>query len=755
MSSQSQHWTLFDNDPLSNPDYYHFTQQFSINNSQGFFAIATEHLPINNKDRSVASRTERGAELAIDAARLAFSEILDNELDFSEVFLRLFSKQWKAAVLLDAIKSTDHESNSLAAQLSDGKKTSSEQQAVLALYDPSIALLYQFDKQALLLPLGNTQIALVNRRYHCEIKKPRHLFLSSLLVDLENGTKPPFQLVNIEDYRLEMIALLSHRYTAPKTGARLNSNIIKRYRQLESKDNTEQTDNNHLLIFKKEVTQTNLASTDSQAKQSSQPPKVENIKPKRSLATYVFSLFTLTSATAGSYYFWQAQATETSPLTLLENKNQHTPKTPIKPKIAINNNQTTAIKSAREKLLAKQEIEKQHILALAKEKAKQNELKHLRELQEQKEAAALKRQQEQQTKAAALKLTLTEEVNKAYAQQQTERNAEKKRLIKEEKAHANQKRLEFLKQKELEIASAKEEKRKQETRLKAEKLAREKQEKAALLLIEKDIEEMNRQEENIRAQKIAEQRKRQEEQLRIRKLKVEQERKRHAQLAKIEAKKLAEKKRLEALVKQRRIEFEQNKKRQQREKEKVITPPVTSIEPEGRNKPQSKEQDVTKSNAAEKKRIMLAELKRQKQDQAKAKNDKLKLKQKTAVHQLVNYSKTFNRHTVQLKQKLERLKAIDQREDASSNKALIHKRKLLKGKEAVIRKRLDSLAGMYLEKLKQVCAKTKIFPVSVSASNKTERIARGVISQHMSNCSQAQSLSTSRVAATLLDKYLK
>ncbi len=85
---------------------------------------------------------------------------------------------------------------------------------------------------------------------------------------------------------------------------------------------------------------------------------------------------------------------------------------------------------------------------------------------------------------------------------------------------------------------------------------------------------------------------------------------------------------------------------------------------------------------------------------------------------MVNYSKTFNRHTTQLKQKLDRLAAIDQRSDASSNKTLIHTRKLLKGKEAVIRTRLGSIAGMYLAKLKLVCAKEKIFPVSTAGSIK-------------------------------------
>ncbi len=757
MPSQSPHWTLFDSDPLSNSDFHHFTQPFNRNKAQGFFVIAAEHLSVGNENRSVASRSIRGAELAIEAARLTFSEIVENELNFSKVFLTLFSKQWKAATLLDAVKDTDTKSSPLAiGQLSDTAKTTDEQQEILALYDPSIALFYQSEKQLMFLSLGDTQIALVNRRYHCEIKESTQVSLSKLLVDLENGAESPFQFIDIEEYQLEMVALLSHRYTTSKTMARLHSNMIKRYRQLESKNSrAESTDNSYLLLFKKK--QANPISTEPQIVASDQL-KIERDSPKKSMATLILSLFALLTVTASSYFFWQAQATETELSTLVESKPQESPKAQPNTQIILNNHQEDALKSAKETLRAEEKARQEEI--------KKQQAQQIKALQQQEqEAIALKQQNDlrlkiQQVQSEALKKQEEQIRKKAEAAK-----AEKLRLI-EEKAHIKQK--ELLKQQQaLELAKAKEEQK--EKRLKAEKLAREKlarekQERAQLLLIEQDIERMNQQEEEIRAQKEAEQKKRKEEQLRVRKIELEQERKKREQLAKIEAEKRAEDKRLEALVRQRRLEFEANKAkqrlefennkiRQQREKEKAINPlaDVTPTKPEESGKPQ----DITKSNAAEKKRNMLAELKRQKQSQLKAKTDKLRLKQKTAIHQLVNYSKTFNRHTTQLKQKLDRLAAIDQRSDAFTNKALIHKRKLLKGKEAVIRARLDSIAGMYLAKLRLVCAKEKIFPVSTIASNKTERIARKVISHHVSNCSQAQSLSASRISATLLDKYLK
>lgn len=702
MPSQLSHWTLFDSNTLSNPNFHHFTQPFCIDKSQGLFVIASEHLPENNEDRLVTFRSTRGAELAIKVAQRAFSDILEKELNFSDVFLTLFSKQWKAAVLLDAIKNKKTISGSLVAidQFSNDNKTTHEQQQILALYDPSIVLLYQYKKQLIFLLLGNTHIALVNRRYHCEIKKPTNISLSNLLVDLEHDAKPSFQLLDIEEYSLEMMALLSHRYTTPKTNARLHSNIIKCYRQFESKGDTEQTDNNCLLLFKKKQAQVNPTKIKSQVAGSTEPLKIKREKPKRRMATFILSLFAITTATAGSYYFWQGQEEKTGSAALVESKSQEPPKIQTNTQFIANNIQEKMAISLNKTLLAE-------------EKAKQEAIK-IKHLQAQ--AETLKQQEQANRKAEAAE-------------------AEKQRLIEEKKELKEQKKLALLKQQQ------------------KLKLAKKKQKKARLLLIKQDHEKRKQQE-----QKIAEQKKHKEEQLRIRKIALEQEHKKRKQLEKIEAKKLAEKRRLAALVKQRRLEFENNKIREQREKEKADNPPIAITPPaklKKHNRPQNEEQDITKSNAAEKKRNMLAELERQKQNQAKTKIDKQKQKQKTAIHQLVNYSKTFNQHTTQLKQKLDGLEAIKQQSDASSNNALIHKRKLLKGKELIIRKRLNSIAAMYLSKLKLLCAKEKKFPVSTEGANRTERIARKIISQHVNNCSQSQSLSTSRVTTIFLNRYLK
>ena len=710
MSSQLSHWTLFDSNPLSTPDFHHFTQSLNTNKSQGFFIISAEHRPENNEDRSVSARSIQGAKLAIEAAHFAVSEILENELNFPEVFLTLFCKQWKIAVLLD-----DKNNFPTVNQLSENKKTTDEQLEILARYDPSLALFYQDKKQMMLLPLGETQIALVNHRYHCDIKKPTCFSLSNLLVDIEKGAQSPFQAMDINNDHLEMVALLSHRYTTSKTSARLHSNIIKHYRQLESKDNSaEETDNSYLLLFKKAPVQASSINTTSQITSSNQPLKKEKGKPKRSRITLALSFFALTTATAGSYFFWQTPVTEANLPVLAETKSQVPPTTQLTTQIALNSHPVDTATLIKEKDNKAAKIKaillKQEQIATALKQKKEQARK-----EQQIQAESLKKQQEEKEKQA----------------HQKAEEAEKQRLI-EKKARAKQKELKLLKQQQaLELAKVKEEesKKRQEQNIHAQKIAE---------------------------QKVAEQKKNAEEQLRIRKIELEQERKKREQLAKIEAEKNAEKKRLEALVKQRRLEFKNNKERQQREKAKAKAnnPPVSASSVK-QNKPQDEVQNATSNNIAEKKRNITAELKRQKQAHAKVKTDKLKLKQKIAIHQLVNYSKIFNQHTTQLKQKLNGLKTIDQNNAASTNNILIHKRKLLKDQETAIRTRLGSIAGMYLSTLKLMCTNEDIFPVSTTSANKTERIARKVISQHVGNCSQARSLSASRISATLLDKYLK
>jgi hypothetical protein len=228
---------------------------------------------------------------------------------------------------------------------------------------------------------------------------------------------------------------------------------------------------------------------------------------------------------------------------------------------------------------------------------------------------------------------------------------------------------------------------------------------------------------------------------------------REAQRAKAEAEKKIVEKRIATLIKKRRIEFERAKiKKAATSQKKPISAPLTTG---SRTQQQMKTHQFIKDQADKKKRNILAELERQKQEQEKAKDEKQQAQQKTAVHQLIGYIKTFSRHSLQLKQKLDKIDKIDQSKDATTNNQLIHNRKLLIDKEGNIRRRLNSLSALYLTKLKKLCLISKKYPVSTTDGNKVERIGRTLISQHLSQCTQLQSLSPKNITSILLDKYLK
>ncbi len=693
MSSLSRHWRLLDSSSLSKPDYYQFTHQFTLANMEGAFAIIAETLPLVAELRGKASRSNIGAHLAIKAAQIAFNELLDKKLNFVEMFFSLFSKHWQAAVLLHAIE------NPITNK--QGKNTQKE---ILEYYNPSIALLYQFDQQLILLQLGYAQIALLNQRYNCEIKKVATLSLSDFLVNLEQNTEPPLQLIDLAKDKIIMVALLSQHYISPKTVTRLNTNIIKLYRQFEVDKHSKHLIDN-LIILKQEYKQTDSKTSDVVEKKATQI----NQKAKKKLTSTLFLLLGLISATSASYYLWQVQATETNSLLPLGQ--------PIKKKEEI---------IEKDKILLSVDQEQVQITTI-----KQKQWLEKQKLKKQQQQAIIKAKELEQQKAREQERI--EAMEKIYAQQRKE--AELRRL--------EQERIDA----QLEADALQQEKIRQEAKLKQQKQL--KNEEISLLSIKKDIELIAWNNEKDHAQEVAEQQKRRTQY----ELKKQQEQRKRAQEAKIKAKKQAEKRRLDALIKQRREEFARNKRQQKQQVTQTAT--IETVAPKQRLQQQRQTQHHIKQQAEEKKRNILVELKKQQQKQAKAKDFRQRLKQQTVVHQLISYSKTFHRHTLQLKQKLNIINALEKRADAFSHPKIIRERGLFKKKEATIRKRLDSLAKLYSDKLKRLCANPKLYPVKLSATNPIERTARSIIAQQLHRCSQSWFISTKGVTTTLLNRYLK
>ncbi len=720
MSSLSRHWKLLDSRSLSKPNYY-FSQQFTLDDIQGSFAILSESLPLSSEIHSSASRSDVGARLAIEAAELTFNELLDKKLNFSEMFFSLFSKHWQAIVLLDAIENPLTDNAFFSEDALNNKRIRRTKKDILKHYDPSIALLYQFDQQLILLQRGYTQIALLNRRYHCQIKKTSQRSLSDFLVKFENETEPEFKQIDLESNPIEMVVLLSQQYTNLKTVTRLNTNIIKLYRQLDIEPTLNPiADNEHLIILKKEPHKMASISKGSEEKLELKT----DLKAKKKSASMIFSLLALVFATLASYYFWQVQATEKK-LTNAVMEQTKPDGNIFKENIEkYTMDQKKIQRELNQKIRSKKQQQKEKQDAIAK--VKENELKRIKKAEEEahitakeKAKAELKRQQQQQIYAEveAEKFRMLEE-----ERQVSER--EKQQLIAQEKK---------LKQKEL--ARIKEREQKQ-------------REDSSLLSIEREIELIAWHNDRVKNEKATQPQALREQYA----IKKQQKQRKREQEVKINARKQKEKQRLEALVRQRRAEFKRNKKQQQ---QVVQTPNTKIIIPENRLQQQRQTHQHIKKQVDEKRRNMLAELKKQQQKKVKAKDARQRMKQKTAVHQLVAYSKTFNRHTVQLKQKLKAINNLNQRSDAFSNPAIRRERALLQGKETIIRKRLDSLARLYSDKLKRLCSREKIYSVMATRSDSVERLARSMIAQQLRRCSQAPFISAKGVSRTLLHQYLK
>lgn len=733
MPSQSPHWTLLKNDLLPKPNYHYFTP-FTLNASHGFFAVITESLPVSTQQEMPPPNSSTGAELALEAARLAFADVLTKKCSFKETFLTAFNTHWKAAVLLHVIENKDGNNIFLSSEEFDNDKvTSQKQKQTLALYDPSIAILYQLDQQLLYLHVGSSQIALVNRRYHCDIKKPEYTSLTNVLIEYSNQNISPLHSIDIKADQLEMMALLSHQYANSKTAARLNSNIIKLSRQFRSEDQAEHLiDNSNLIICAKECCKTSPTSRP--------PLTIKKNKPKKSIMMYAFSLFILTS-TASSYYLWQAQATEATSTLLNKPQNQQANQqtdtikhTTIDPKKGDNTDTKKTI------LHEEKKQERQYLLAKLKEK----------EAKEKYQAVALKQQKEQLLREQRARLNAETEAK----EQQARIEAKAKITEQKEREAVTQKILV-----------------QQEEKQHREKALAQKQNKQQKTFLSKndDIKRIDRP-----LQKTQEKKEREKQKQRI-------------QLAKIEAEKKVEQARLNALVKRRRIEFENNKikeaqrikieaekkiaeqrsaalvKKRRMEFERAQIKKATSLSQEkpifattgNRIQRQIKTQRFISDQVAKKKRSMLVELERQKKEQEKAKDEKQQTQQKTAVHQLLGYIKTFSQHTLQLKQKLDKINKIDKNKEASTNHQLIHNRKLLVDKETNIRRRLNSLSALYLTKLKKLCSSAKKYPIVTNRGNKIERFGKTIIAEHLSRCTQVQSLSPKNITSILLDKYLK
>ena len=706
MSITSPSWAFLDNNLTQNNSFYYFKKTNISPNNDGYFAIISEKLSLDTTPRSAI-----GAKLLVEASRLALIELEKNNLNSAPHFFKLLYPQWRAKVLLDAIQNPLNSEDSISLeQVTKDKQLS---HSILKRYDASANIIYIHNNQLMIFQSGEAQLALSNQRYNCEIKRSTQQSLSSMLKNAESNEPSSYQLIDIDKYQLEILALLPNKYTKGRTAARLKSNFAKTYRSFKNNKSNDTNNFHEEAIILKKATQ----EKSSVIKKPSKTIESPKHKKKRLLVPFISSALIISGISIGSYYLWKIKAKE----------NMMPPP----------DNKLSLITPATSLVPEKSSQLKQKDLALKEEQAK------IKKQNEEKKAEKIKLKKEQDKKE---KLAKERQEKEAIAKKE----AETARLL-EEKNKA-QAKAEILKQQIIEAKKQKE--LKQQQLVKAEKIKKELARKQAekekkklqaeenlLASIEKDIETISQYEK-----KILEQEKLKEQQAK--------EKKRQEYQARLEAKKLADKKKKEALIKQRRLEFEQAKK--------IKNKPTSSTQATVSNKPKNREelqisiQEQIKKKEEEKKRIVATELKKQQESQQKAREIREKNIQKTITHQLVAYSKTFHGHVLQLKEKNQALQKLDEPNNSLNEAVLARDRERLINKKKEINQRLDRLATLYSKKLKKLCSNKIIHPVAIPPkSTKVERIALTVLSQKLRACSQTKKLSGKSVSKALINSYIK
>lgn len=299
----THHWT-----PLthhSEQDSYHqFTQVLDVDSQKPVFAFLAEALPTVSSNNQT-SRSEIGAQLALKAAKTAINELTNRTLSFNENFWIIFSQHWKAKIFLHAIEHPTSQKKPYSIDtLGNTEALNHEQKSVLKKYDASLSFCFIDKNKATLFQTGAIKIALLNRRYHCEIKTPE---LPSSIALMYNTYSPNFEYIDINTYRLEMPLLLSHQYSNKKSEARLTANIFKIYRSMGTGNVSNPLVNGaNLIAFKSDQ-----ESLEEPKVPSSSLPKKNISTTKKTLALRASLMTALVGI--GSYYLWPVQNIEAGP----------------------------------------------------------------------------------------------------------------------------------------------------------------------------------------------------------------------------------------------------------------------------------------------------------------------------------------------------------------------------------------------------------------------------------------------------------
>ncbi|MCK5902079.1 MAG: hypothetical protein KAG28_02935 [Cocleimonas sp.] len=725
MSLPLQHWTLLDS---SASNQHHFTKTFQQRKNTGYFAILAEATPIlkANNQYHYPSKSGVGAALAVEAAQLAFSQLLKNKLDFSVQFFSLFRKQWQANVFLHAVQHASLNKTLLPVDmLNQNKQFTLEQQAILEQYNASIGILYLVDDQLITFQLGHTEVVLLNRRYNCEIK--RSLNTSSFLALSLDDIILEQDKLNTDDYHLEMVSLLSHQYSHSQTRPRLKTNIFKLYRAIgitEAEYEQQLSEDMNFILFRKN--KVTLAE-----KEHALPLKKQR---KKSLITHPLSLLVLCSTLASGYYLLGNKPIKITEVSLISEKKIATTIAPStmaekkKPPIIVATTeitkQTIASEGRSSVIPLQRESEPSPVKLISSattvtvkretsaEKQNASRSSHQRLTTNRSTLKAVSQRMTSRKKATKTQQRKASRYNMNTAEKRTPSNNKskkvvlQKRRVKRDKQKTIKKEQKEIKLKIIEKAPLAEKlkvKTKQMTDIKKENIRRQ----------EKYIKDQQR--ENLKQEKL---------------LKEKKDTLRAQQKNKI------------ALIKKQ--EKQQSRTQKPQAKSTLKT----------REQHHLKAQQYTQAMAEEKRKRREATLKQQQQRLKEAKAFRQKNQQQTLIHQLMSYSKKINQYITALKRKDLAINVIDKKLNNKEDARVTHQRILLITKKELIKHRIDAVTKRYLIKLKKICTSSKIYPVITPPQvDKIGWISLSLIKEQLRDCSKKQTLSYTYITAQFLKKF--
>lgn len=242
MDIQSQHWVALKAPVSPRANCYQFVKTFDNKKDTGIFAVITEALASSQLDGESPQshqRSQQGSELAIKAARQAFDDLLERQLDFESFFLDLLAKHWHNQIhqhfSLNPVDTIETEALTTSSTTTSDKNHPSN---LSELYDTTISIVRLTSQQLMVYQIGYAQLLLLNQQHEIQLSPPK--------IDPVNPQTPflshpnlkevyACQFIDIVDNEPEMLVLLSKQYIGSRTQEQLHDEAFNLSRSIDTK----------------------------------------------------------------------------------------------------------------------------------------------------------------------------------------------------------------------------------------------------------------------------------------------------------------------------------------------------------------------------------------------------------------------------------------------------------------------------------------------------------------------------------------